>query len=219
MDNLKNVANKLALIQAELFVPKGKTNEFGGFNYRSCEDILKQLKPLLTKNKCSLFMNNAIEQSANTDKSWVVATVTLIDLESGEQLSASAQAREPFAKKGMDDMQITGAASSYARKYALAGLFAIDNERDSDAQDNRGYERKPAPKPVVSKAKRVFDAFKAHPLNTGEDDAVIIKQFKELCKEVTGKEQSRLITDAEWDKVLAAFPSQEESGEDMEAII
>lgn len=131
---------KLAEIQKELFVPKGQTNSFGKYNYRSCEDILKTVKPLCEKNKCVLAMTNEMKQIG--DRNYVEAKVSLIDTETGECISSSAHAREDADKKGMDGCQITGSASSYARKYALAGLFCIDNEKDSDATNTHGKDDK-----------------------------------------------------------------------------
>lgn len=140
-----SVYSKLAIIQSKLFVPKGEFNSFGKYPYRSCEDILKTVKPILTENKCTLFLNNDLLKF--DDRFYVEATATLVDLESGETLSVKAQAREEADKKGMDGSQVTGASSSYARKYALAGLFCIDNEKDSDATNDTPRETPKAEKP------------------------------------------------------------------------
>lgn len=125
------IYEKLSKIQAELFVPKGNRNDFGKYNYRSCEDILKAVKPLCEKNGCVLYMTNAMEEMGG--RIYVKAVCTLVDTENGESIQSVAHAREEETKKGMDGSQITGTSSSYARKYALAGLFCIDNEKDSDA--------------------------------------------------------------------------------------
>ena len=119
------IYEKLQAISSELFVPKNNRNDFGKFNYRSCEDILATVKPLLTKYKCALTLDNNVFIAG--DRIYIQATATLFDLESDKRISTSAQAREEESKKGMDSSQVTGAASSYARKYALAGLFCIDN--------------------------------------------------------------------------------------------
>lgn len=137
------VYEKLSSIQNGLIVPKSNFNDFGKFNYRSCEDILKALKPLCDKHKCVCLMTNDLECIGN--RNYVKATVILKDLESGEEITSVAHAREEETKKGTDGSQITGASSSYARKYALAGLFCIDNEKDSDAT-NHGDEEKPKSK-------------------------------------------------------------------------
>lgn len=130
-----SIYKKLADIQKELFVPKGNTNDFGGYKYRSCEDILKMAKPLCEKNGCVLYMTNELHHIG--DENYAKAIVFLVDTESGEQIYSEAFAREEKEKKKMDGSQITGASSSYARKYALAGLFSIDNEKDSDTT-NKG---------------------------------------------------------------------------------
>lgn len=124
---------KLSEIQDKLFVPKGQINDYGGFIYRSCEDILKTVKPLCKEMGCVLYLSNEMEELGQ--RVYVKAKATLIELETGEKVESVAHARESVTKKGMDDMQITGAASSYARKYALAGLFCIDNERDADTNE------------------------------------------------------------------------------------
>lgn len=131
---------KLSKIQQELIAPKGQRNDFGKYNYRSCEDIVQALKPLCDKNKCVVYITNQL--ISVLDRVYVEAKVTLIDLESDGVIVSTAQAREEDDKKGMDGSQITGASSSYARKYALAGLFMIDNEKDSDATNDGNKEEK-----------------------------------------------------------------------------
>lgn len=136
---MKNIAKKLMMIQQELKAPKNQFNEFGNYSYRSCEDILEALKPLLSKHNATIFINDAIDNQG--DRYYVKATVTLLDFESGEAIETTANAREEEAKKGMDGSQITGSASSYARKYALNGLFAIDDTKDSDTTNKHGKEQ------------------------------------------------------------------------------
>ena len=116
----------------KLNVPKGQTNSFGGYKYRSCEDILKALKPLLAEQKACLTITDDMVQLG--DRYYVKAIVTF-SVEK-ESVSVSGYAREALSKKGMDEAQITGAASSYARKYALSGLLAIDDTKDADTMDN-----------------------------------------------------------------------------------
>lgn len=125
------IYEKLAEIQNELFVPKGQKNNFGNYQYRSCEDILKTVKPICRDKGCVLFLSNDLVSIGG--RNYVEAQATLLELSTGEQVVSVAHAREEETKKGMDGSQITGASSSYARKYALAGLFCIDNEKDSDA--------------------------------------------------------------------------------------
>lgn len=123
--------NILACIQAAIHAPKGQRNEFGGFNYRSAEDILAHAKPILAEFDQSLVLEDEIVLIG--DRYYIKATVTIHPLGA----HAVAFAREQQDKKGMDHAQITGAASSYARKYALAGLLALDNEKDADTMDNK----------------------------------------------------------------------------------
>lgn len=137
---MKSILTKLNKIQSELKAPKGQWNKFGSYNYRSCEDILEAAKPHLDKNNCSLIVKDEIEHIS--DRFYVKATATIYCTETGENIETSAFAREPLAKKGMDEAQITGATSSYARKYALNGLLAIDDTRDSDATNTHEKEKK-----------------------------------------------------------------------------
>ena len=125
---------ELIAIQSELKAPKGQTNKFGGYNYRSCEDILEAVKPLLAKHNAALTLSDEIVRIG--DDTFVKATATFYS--SSDPVSVSAFARHPRDKKGMDDSQITGATSSYARKYALNGLFCIDDTKDADATNDHG---------------------------------------------------------------------------------
>ena len=129
---------ELIAIQAELKAPKGQTNKFGGYKYRSCEDILEAVKPLLQKYNAALTLTDDIIQIGGDV--FVKATATFY-AESSAPVAVSAFARHPKEKKGMDDSQITGAASSYARKYALNGLFCIDDTRDADTNEYSATER------------------------------------------------------------------------------
>lgn len=130
----KTLNEKLAAIQLQLNAPKSKRNEFGGYMYRSCEDILQAVKPLL--NGLTLTINDDILMLGQDGMArfYVKATATITD--GTTSISTSAIARETLAKKGMDDAQVTGSASSYARKYALNGLLAIDDSNDVDTADN-----------------------------------------------------------------------------------
>ena len=130
------VYEKLLQIQSKLKVPKEQCNEFGKYNYRSCEDILEALKPLLTEAKAAVTLNDEIVQIGG--RIYVKSTASFIDVEDKQVLTTTAYAREEETKKGMDGSQITGASSSYARKYALNGLFAIDDNKDSDTTNNQG---------------------------------------------------------------------------------
>ena len=129
------IHEKLSAIQSELSVPKGQMNKFGGYKYRSCEDILEAVKPLLKKHELVLTISDDVVLIG--DRVYVKATASIgengEDLERISNISVDAFAREAETKKGMDEAQITGAASSYARKYALNGLFCIDDTKDADA--------------------------------------------------------------------------------------
>jgi hypothetical protein len=121
---------KLTLIQSELKAPKNQYNSFGKYKYRNCEDILEAVKPLLLKHKCVLIISDTIENIGN--RFYVKATATFV-FDGDKKIQVSAYAREEESKKGMDGSQVTGAASSYARKYALNGLFLIDDTKDADS--------------------------------------------------------------------------------------
>ena len=129
---------KLITVQGELKAPKGQFNKFGNYKYRSCEDILEAVKPLLVKNGLLLTITDDIVIVG--ERIYVKATVTVSD--GKDSISNSAYAREEESKKGMDSSQVTGACSSYARKYALNGMFCIDDTKDSDATNTHGQQQK-----------------------------------------------------------------------------
>ena len=124
------IYEKLSAIQVKLNAPKKQYNSYGRYNYRSCEDILEGLKPHLEETKTAVTVNDEIVLIG--ERYYVKATATLHDCESDKSVSNTAYAREEESKKGMDGSQVTGASSSYARKYALNGMFAIDDTKDSD---------------------------------------------------------------------------------------
>ena len=164
---------KIVAIQSELKAPKGQYNSFGKYNYRSCEDILEGVKPLLAKHGLVLTIQDSIELIG--DRYYVKATATITD--GKESVSTSAYARESLDKKGMDASQVTGATSSYARKYALNGLLAIDDTKDADTMDN-------SKKPVQQTQETVYNwpTLKARATQGGisEDDLVhyVTETFK-----------------------------------------
>lgn len=140
-----NIYEKLLSIQQELKAPKGQYNSFGKYSYRSLEDIMEAVKPLCAKNKAVLFVGDTIEYIEG--RYYVKATATLVNTEQPEEkIVVSANARESESKKGMDDSQVTGATSSYARKYALNGLFDIDDTKDADTDEFKKQEAKPESK-------------------------------------------------------------------------
>lgn len=133
-----SVYEKLAQVQQKLKAPKGQYNTFGKYKYRSCEDILKAVKPLLAGMGATLTLTDSMELVG--DWHYIRATASFLDIESGEAVSTSGWAREESEKKGMDGSQITGTASSYARKYALNGLFCIDDNKDSDSTNEESAQ-------------------------------------------------------------------------------
>lgn len=149
-----NIYEKLLKVQVELKAPKGQYNSFGKYKYRSCEDILEALKPVLDKLKLTLFISDEIVEVGGSYKTikkdetvesegrkYVKATITLVNIEKPDEIiKISALAREEETKKGMDGSQITGASSSYARKYALNGMFMIDDTKDSDSTNTHGKD-------------------------------------------------------------------------------
>jgi len=153
---------ELLEIQKELKAPKAQFNSFGKYKYRSCEDILESVKPLLSKNNCTLTMSDDIIMVGN--RIYVKATAVITN-SSGEKQEVTAFAREEETKKGMDGSQVTGASSSYARKYALNGLFCIDDNKDSDTTNMGNSEQKK------------------------EDDSNLINQAIEEAKASTSREE------------------------------
>lgn len=148
------IAEKLLNIQQELKAPKSQRNDFGNFSYRSCEDILEAVKPLLKANNCVLTINDELVNIG--ERYYIKATATLSSVEEmGGIISNSAYAREPAEKKGADLSQITGACSSYARKYALNGLFCIDDQKDADTTNNGKKDAK-ATKTQIKRLKELY---------------------------------------------------------------
>lgn len=131
-----NIYEKLIKAQIELKAPKGQYNGFGKYKYRSCEDILEALKPILDKLKLVLFIKDEVIE-VNT-RFYIKAIITLVNIEKTDEIiETSALAREQEEKRGYDASQITGSSSSYARKYALNGLFAVDDTKDNDTSDSK----------------------------------------------------------------------------------
>ena len=137
------IYKKLLNIQKELNVPKGQYNEFGGYSYRNAEDILNAIKPLLWENECTAFFRKDVIERVG-DRYYLVARFDFVDISTGEKITVEARAREEEKKKGMDASQITGAASSYARKYALNGIFLIDDAKDADTNEYQKQQKQGA---------------------------------------------------------------------------
>lgn len=187
LPTMADLTKKLATIQSRLKAPKNQYNSFGKYKYRSCEDILEALKPLANEQGCTI----TIEDSPIMVGEWhyIQATATLSDGYNSK--SVKAYARESETKSGMDSSQITGTASSYARKYALNGLFAIDDTKDADTMDNRP---KVEPNPEAKELAKVKAQLKQ--AKTADEIKNVLslylyselkEQVKELCKS-RGKE-------------------------------
>lgn len=152
-DEIKmNIYEKLSLIQSELKAPKGNRNTFGNYNYRSAEDILEAVKPICKKYKTTLVLSDELENIG--ERYYIKANAKLIDLEETASIEANAYAREEENKKGMDGSQITGTASSYARKYAMNGLFNIDDTKDADT-DEYQKQTEDTPKEIKATEKQI----------------------------------------------------------------
>lgn len=176
---MEKAYQKLQLIQAGLRAPKGQFNNFGNFAYRSCEDILEALKPHLHEQKALIILQDKIVEICGS--TYVEATAKLIDAETGQSIEATAYAREPESKKGMDSAQITGATSSYARKYALNGLFAIDDSKDADSNEvqRATQEKEPLPKSNDSD----LDQVRKEILGVLEAKNISVDRFVRFCDE------------------------------------
>lgn len=169
----------LKYIQSYLIAPKGQFNSFGKYKYRSCEDILEAVKPLLREQEATLILSDEIINLG--DRYYIKATATLTDKE-GKEVKATALAREALTKKGMDDSQISGAASSYARKYALNGLFLIDDTKDADTDSYKKQNDKASP--LHKKESIKVDIEKAREeLELANTDAELVALFQKWDKE------------------------------------
>jgi len=178
---------RLAKIQNELKAPKNRKNSFGGYQYRSAEDILEAVKPLLAENNLSMVIRDDVQM---LDNGWVYvkACVNIFDAETGTLIAHNcANARESESKKGMDVSQITGTASSYARKYALNGMFLIDDTKDADTDEYQKQTREKAPSLATLKAK-----IKTAKL-TDEEIENTLKHYKvENLKDLTDEQKIEL---------------------------
>ncbi|WP_315508601.1 ERF family protein [Campylobacter showae] len=170
----------LSKIQCELKAPKSQFNKFGGYSYRSCEDITEAVKPLLEKYGVALTISDEITQVAS--RIYVKATATLRGKDG--EISVAGFAREAETKKGMDESQITGSASSYARKYALNGLFAIDDTKDADATNTHDDETRQNKQPTFLNADQLNDLGHLCEITNTNPDAIVaaykVKAFANL---------------------------------------
>lgn len=200
----------LNAIQTALKAKKGQHNKFGGYDYRSCEDILGALKPYLSEQKVAVTLSDEIVMIG--DRYYVQATATLCSAEDrNDRVSVTAYAREAEDKKGMDASQVTGAASSYARKYALNGLFAIDDTKDADSNEyrkestERAKAEQPAPAPAPESAPVV-----AKCADCGKDIEGRGKYTSEAIAKKTHKTYGRMLC---WDCAEKANEARKAKGE------
>ena len=197
---MEQVHQKLAAIQAALKAPKSQFNKFGGYKYRKAEDILEAVKPLLKQYGCTLTCTDELQLIG--DRYYIKATATITNSEDGVSVSTTAYAREEEEKKGMDGSQVTGASSSYARKYALNGLLCIDDTADSDTTNVGPAE--PAEKPAdEAKATRTRKTSTAPEKKQGAAKKTIItdKNIKQVvdwvCQVPEGDQRDARIKKAE----------------------
>jgi hypothetical protein len=192
------VYQKLAAIQTALKAPKSQFNKFGGYKYRKAEDILEAVKPLLKEHGCALTCSDDLQQIG--DRYYIKATAMLICAEDGSYQSCEAYAREEEEKKGMDGSQVTGASSSYARKYALNGLLCIDDTADSDTTNVGSAEvaETPAEKPrgartrkTTTKDEKAPVAPVSAPAKTVVTDENIKQIVDWVCKVPAGEERDK----------------------------
>lgn len=182
-----SIYQKLLHVQTELKAPKGQFNKFGNYSYRSCEDILEAVKSLLVKYQATIIITDEIKLIG--DRYYVEAKVKFIDVVSGQFIENSALAREDENKKGMDLAQVTGSCSSYARKYALNGMFCIDDCKDADATNNGKEDNNKSHSQVDASARKLSDKQLARLYaiaNKAGTDKDLVKQqvFKKFNKEV-----------------------------------
>lgn len=189
MENIEKITDSQVIlnqrvgdIQHKLKAPKGQYNSFGKYNYRSCEDILEGVKPLLKEHNLALLIDDEIVQIG--ERYYVKATAKITD--GREIVSATAYAREPDTKKGMDESQITGATSSYARKYALNALLCIDDTKDADTMDN-------SKKPVQQTQETVYNwqTLKARATQGGISEDDLKHYLKETLKVNESKDMTQ----------------------------
>lgn len=193
------INEKLLEIQTELKAPKSQYNDFGKYNYRNCEDILEALKPLLAKVKATVVITDEIVNIAQ--RFYVKATVRLINVENEEVIETSAYAREPENKKGLDESQITGSTSSYARKYALNAMFAIDDTKDSDYAPDSNSKTATAPKnkPLSKETqeeinRRIMEYTKLSKIPVSEITAELSKVVKKELREINEIEAKMIVS-------------------------
>lgn len=190
-----NVYQKLMKVQSTLKAPKGQYNSFGKYHYRSCEDILEGVKPILSEVGATITLSDNIEVIG--DRVYVKAIALFRDADTGESIENVAYAREESEKKGMDGAQVTGASSSYARKYCLNGLLLIDDTKDADTDENQNernakakkqVDAKPEPQPISDKDKEILR-------KTVEDKGYTVEQiFPKGIDGLTAEQYAKAMT-------------------------
>lgn len=185
----KNVYIKLMEVQGKLKAPKSCFNKFGNYAYRNCEDILEALKPLLNEVKAIVNISDDVVMVG--DRYYIKATVKFIDAETGDIIETNAMAREEENKKGMDASQLTGSTSSYARKYALNGLFAIDDTKDSDTTNTHNKDNVT----TLSDAqlKRMYAIGSKAGYSNSKVDAMIKQKYNKEAKNMTKAEYENVV--------------------------
>jgi len=210
----KAIYAALMAVQSELKAPKGQENTFGKYRYRSAEDILEAVKPLLKANGLYLRISDTVELIG--DRYYVKATVTVVDIATGDAESATAYAREQAEKKGMDAAQVTGATSSYARKYALNALFGIDDTKDVDTDEytrtgrsgaNQGQAKA---QPSAQKASQQDEMHAARQELSTEIKRIgaTKEEVVAVCIKLFGKSSSATLSVAEMKKLTASLAAE-----------
>ena len=199
-----NLNDRLRAVQSALKAPKGQENKFGGYRYRSCEDILEAVKPLLAENGLALIISDEIAMVG--ERYYIKATATITDGENS--ISVTAYAREPESRKGMDEAQVTGSSSSYARKYALNGLFCIDDTKDPDATNTHG-KAEPKPKAEVESFGHDYSKLTELCARAASATGMTVDEAKQSFVSTYGNPKH--MNEAKYRAVLLAFESSIES--------
>ena len=213
-ETISSARGKLSVVQQKLRVPKDRRNNFGGYRFRNASDILEAVKPFLEEVRATLVLSDEVRAVGDgaERRFYVVARATFCDCETGGSIEAQGWAREELTKKGMDAAQLTGACSSYARKYALCGLFAIDDSRlDPDETGNRNAAKPAEDAPTAqetgedeptAKKREAWKLFCATEVARGSDENARAKYFCALALKVSGALSPKAIPAAGWDKVI-----------------
>ena len=192
-----NIYEKLHIIQTTLKANKGQYNAFGKYKYRSCEDILESVKPLLIQTSTILVVSDELIMIG--DRYYVKSTAKLQDTEADVCVDSVGYAREEESKKGMDSSQVTGAASSYARKYALNGLLCIDDNKDADATNKHEKEET---KPAKAQIKQLTDAQVKRLYTIAGKKGITNDQVKAVIKKDYNKDSANDLTKKEYDELV-----------------